>query len=107
MSLQCHRKVTLEKPKEEGTMKTLEPVAVINSITAIIEAALALAVGFGLKWTPEQVGLFMALVVAVSNLFKTLWARQRVTPVHNPRDAAGRPLVPASSSEPGHVSEAA
>ena len=30
-------------------MKTLEPVAVINSVVTIVEAAIALGVGFGLR----------------------------------------------------------
>jgi len=78
-------------------MKTLEPVAVINGLVTIVETAIALAVGFGLKWTPEQVGLVMALVVAGANLFKTIWTRGQVTPVASPRDAANKPLVPATS----------
>lgn len=78
-------------------MKNLEPVAVINGLITIVEAAIALGVGFGLKWTPQQVGLVMALVVAVANLAKTLWARTQVTPIANPRDAAHRPLVAKST----------
>jgi hypothetical protein len=73
---------------------TLEPVAVVNATVAIVEAAIALAVGFGLDWTPEQVALVMAVVVAVSALVKTLWARGQVTPVAAPRDNRGRRLLP-------------
>jgi hypothetical protein len=73
---------------------TLEPVAVVNATVAIVEAAIALAVGFGLSWTPEQVALVMAVVVALANLVKTLWARGQVTPVVAPRDNEGRNLVP-------------
>ena len=75
---------------------TLEPVAVVNATVAIVEAAIALAVGFGLDWTAEQVALVMAVVVAVSALVKTLWARGQVTPVAAPRDNEGRILVPAA-----------
>jgi hypothetical protein len=75
---------------------TLEPVAVVNATVAIVEAAIALAVGFGLDWTPEQVALVMAVVVALSALVKTLWARGQVTPVASPRDNEGRSLVPES-----------
>jgi len=73
---------------------TLEPVAVVNAAVAIVEAAIALAVGFGLNWTAEQVALVMAVVVAVAALVKTLWARGQVTPVLAPRDNEGRSLVP-------------
>jgi hypothetical protein len=72
---------------------TLEPVAVVNATVAIVEAAIALAVGFGLDWTAEQVGLVMAVVVALGTLIKTLWARGQVTPVAAPRDNQGRRLV--------------
>ncbi len=73
---------------------TLEPLAVVNTAVAIVEAAIALAVGFGLDWTPEQVALVMAVVVALAALVKTLWARGQVTPVAAPRDNEGRSLVP-------------
>jgi hypothetical protein len=75
---------------------TLEPVAVVNASVAIVEAAIALAVGFGLEWTPEQVGLVMAVVVALGTLVKTLWARGQVTPVAAPRDNQGRRLAAAA-----------
>jgi hypothetical protein len=73
---------------------TLEPLAVVNTAVAIVEAAIALAVGFGLAWAPEQVALVMAVVVALAALVKTLWARGQVTPVAAPRDNEGRSLVP-------------
>jgi len=73
---------------------TLEPIAVVNSTIAIVEAVIALALGFGLKWSPHQVALVMAVVVALANLLKTLWARSQVTPVTAPRDNEGRRLVP-------------
>lgn len=73
---------------------TLEPIAVVNATIAIVEAAIALALGFGLEWTPQQVALVMGVVVALANLLKTLWARSQVTPVAAPRDNEGRRLVP-------------
>jgi hypothetical protein len=73
---------------------TLEPVAIINGLTTIVEASIALAVGFGLDWDAKQVGLVMAVVVAVGNMVKTLWVRGQVTPVTVPRDNKGVPLVP-------------
>ena len=73
---------------------TAEPVAVVNAAVAILEASIALAIGFGLHLTTAQVGLVMAVVVAVANLVKTLWARGQVTPVTAPRDNDGNRLVP-------------
>jgi len=77
--------------------RTLEPVAVINSGVALVEAAIALAVGFGLNWTKDQVGLVMALVIAVANVIQTLWARRHVTPVADPRNDKNQRLVPTES----------
>jgi hypothetical protein len=77
----------------------LEPVAVVNGLIAIIEASIALAVGFGLNWSGEQVGLVMAVVIAVGNFAKTLWARGQVTPVDDPRNNEGRRLTPEQQSD--------
>ena len=49
-----------------------EPVAIV----AALEALLALAVGFGLDLTAEQVALILAAVTALLGLF----VRSRVTP---------------------------
>ena len=72
---------------------TREPVAVVNGVTALVEATIPFAVAFGLKWGPEQVGATMAVVAAVGNLTKTWWARSQVTPVDDPRSNDGRRLV--------------
>lgn len=72
---------------------TLRPVALVNGAVALVEAAIALAVGFGLDWTAEQVGLVMAVVVAVAALVKTLWDKGQVSPVASPGDAEGPSLV--------------
>ena len=82
------RTAALEVANEPNTSSfafTLEPLAVMNATITIIEAAIALAVGFGLDWSAEQVGLVMAVVVALGNLIKTIWARGQVTPVAAPR----------------------
>jgi hypothetical protein len=73
-----------------------EPVALVNGLIAFVEAAIAVGVGFGLNWDAKQVALVMAVVVAVGNLAKTLWARGQVTPVTLPRNNEGLSLVPKS-----------
>ena len=70
-----------------------EPVAVINGSIAIVEAAIALLAG-QLGWDPKTMAAVMAVVVAVGNLLKTLWARNQVTPVSDPRNHQGQPLTP-------------
>ena len=73
-----------------------EPVAIINAIISLIEAGIAVAVGFGLDWTGEQVALVMAAVIALGNVIKTILVRQQVTPLADPRNAQGVRLVPES-----------
>lgn len=59
-----------------------EPVMVL----ALIEAGLALAAGFGLDWTAEQ----LSLVVAFSAALLGLIARAQVTPMRKlPRSPMG------------------
>jgi hypothetical protein len=53
-----------------------DPVAIL----AVLQALLALVVGFGLDLTAEQVGLIMAFASAVFGLF----ARSKVSPVPTP-----------------------
>ncbi len=72
---------------------TREPVAVVDGVTALVEATISFAVAFGLKWGPEQVRATMAVVVAVGNLTKTWWARSQVTPVVDPRSNDGTRLI--------------
>lgn len=59
-------------PKENPHMNR-EPALILAAVQAVI----ALAVGFGLNWTPEQVSLVLAATAAVLGLI----TRQKVTPV--------------------------
>lgn len=52
-----------------------EPALILGAINALV----ALAVGFGLDITPEQVGLINAAVAAVLSVV----VRSRVTPVND------------------------
>ena len=56
---------------------------------AVIQAALALALSFGLKLSPGQVGAVLAFTAAVLSF----WTRTQVTPTTNPKDAEGSSLV--------------
>lgn len=49
-------------------------------ILAAVQAAIALAIGFGVDISPEQFGLIMAFCAAVLGLI----VRQRVSPVDEP-----------------------
>ena len=50
-----------------------EPVVTLG----LVQAGLALAVSFGLGWTPEQIGASLALTAALLSFI----AREQVTPV--------------------------
>lgn len=57
---------------------TREPVAIINSITAAIEAILVAVVAFGLDLSGEQIGAIMGAVIAVGAVVQTTLAHSRV-----------------------------
>jgi hypothetical protein len=57
---------------------------------AIIQAAVALALSFGLKLSSTQVGAILAFTAAILSF----WTRSQVTPTANPRTNDGVPLVP-------------
>lgn len=47
---------------------------------ALVQAGLALAIGFGLKWTPEQMALALAFTAALLGWI----TRSQVTPLNSP-----------------------
>lgn len=55
-----------------GTLWGREPALILG----LVQAALALAIGFGLRLTPEQMGLVMAFTAALLAVI----TRSRVTP---------------------------
>lgn len=59
-----------------------EPVVIMTAITALIEASILAAVGFGLSWTGEQVSLVMGVVIAAGAVVSAVWTRARVSPVN-------------------------
>lgn len=72
-----------------------EPVAIGAVVIALINATIAVLIGFGVvHWTSAQIGqidgLFTALIVAVAAV-----ARSRVTPVAAPTATVALPTPPA------------
>lgn len=72
-----------------------EPLAVRAAVVAAISSVLSLAGAFGVGWTGEQTAAVMACVNAVSIAVVVVWSRGAVTPVADPRDSSGQPLVSA------------
>lgn len=52
----------------------------VPAILGAIQAVLALAVGFGLHWTPEQQAIFMSFVGAVAAFYTRTQVVARETP---------------------------
>ncbi len=65
---------------------------------AVIQAFLALVIGFGLiQMTEQQTGLILAFAAAALAFL----TRRAVTPLADPRDKDGAPLVPAPVGNTG------
>jgi 2-methylisocitrate lyase-like PEP mutase family enzyme len=61
---------------------TREPVLSVAGIVAVLQALIALLLGFNvIHWTADQVGLVLGAAGAVLTMAAALFARSRVTPV--------------------------
>jgi hypothetical protein len=60
---------------------------------AVVQAIIALVVSFGGGLTGDQVGAIAAVSAAILGFI----THMQVTPMSNPKDNGGRPLVPAPS----------
>lgn len=78
-----------------------EPVALPNGIIGLVQAGLGLAVLFGVDLSIEQIAGVTAFVGAAL-LVVTLFQRSLVTPVGDPKDNEGTPLVPVTEQMPSH-----
>ncbi|MCI0560384.1 MAG: hypothetical protein MN733_18010 [Nitrososphaera sp.] len=58
-----------------------EPIAIINAVTALIEATILAVVAFGFDLSTEQVAAIMAVVLAGGTVVQTIMGRNRVSPV--------------------------
>ena len=75
-----------------------EPVLTAGAIVGAILSLVAALVAFGVvDWSEEQIGALEAALVAIVPMVLSLvgaWlARRQVTPVSDPRDNDGTPLV--------------
>lgn len=58
-----------------------EPVAVANSIAAVIESAIVLGIAFGVDVTPEQIASITAFVIVLGQSVATIVGRSKVSPI--------------------------
>lgn len=76
-----------------------EPVVVANAIAALLSAGIVALVALGyLPWDETQQAAVMGVVVAAVNVIAAVWARQRTTPLVEPRDIDGAPLTRPNNS---------
>lgn len=76
-----------------------EPVRILYAVTAALSALLGVA-GLG-DFLPERVIFWLGVALAVLTAAGGEIVRNRVTPVADPHDAQGRPLVPIRSYHRG------
>ena len=74
-------------------MTSREPLMIRAAVVAAVAALINLAVAFGWNLTVDQVGALNAAVGLVATAVMVVWSRGTVTPVADPRDADGAPLV--------------
>lgn len=76
-----------------------EPVALANALLGLFQALLAVLIVFGVELTDEQIAALMAFVAALVVMVNAYLVRNRVTPVSNPHDNTGRPLIVKDNPE--------
>lgn len=77
------------------------PVLIAMSVLAGMQA-LTVSAGFA-EAVPPAVALWVVLGIATLQGAVQFYVRGEVTPVADPRDNQGRPLVPADAIQGGHV----
>lgn len=86
-----------------------EPLVSTGVATAAVTAILTLLVAFGLSITDDQQSAILGVVAVLGPLVAVAFARNKVTPVSDPRGPDGSPLVSAPTADepflPGVVDE--
>lgn len=75
-----------------------EPLFSKATLVAVASAALAVLVAFGINLDPVQVASILGFVGVVAPFVVAYLARKHVTPVANPKDDNGSPLIPESDA---------
>lgn len=75
-----------------------EPVMTAQTITALISAGMVMLVALGLvKLDDTQQAAIMAFAIALTNVIAGFVTRSWVTPLSDPKDSSGVPLVPINT----------
>lgn len=77
-----------------------EPVAITNALFAVIQAGLTVLLVFNvISLTQEQSAAVLGFLNVLFALFNIIFVRNQVTPVADPRDENGQPLVSLSATQ--------
>ncbi|MDG4801733.1 hypothetical protein [Micromonospora sp. WMMD980] len=75
-----------------------QPIVNRAAIVSVVTAIVAILASFGVA-VPDDVRLAVVELVAIAAPFAVAyWARRHTTPVDDPQDANGSPLVPAEAA---------
>lgn len=77
-----------------------EPLFSTATLVAVVSAALALLVSFGLGIDPTQVQAILTFVTVVAPFVVAYFVRKKVTPVADPKDNEGNSLTPDVTETP-------
>ena len=81
-------------------MVSREPLTIRAAIVAALVAILHfLVLGGWLNFSPELEEQAATVIALVGTAVLVLWTRGKVTPVDDPRDEHGRPLIPADGKD--------
>jgi hypothetical protein len=81
-------------PKQQVSLVDREPVLITTALLAVVESALTLLMLFKvIDVTPEQATAILGFVAVVITLVNTLYVRGKVTPLADPKNNEGEPLV--------------
>lgn len=74
-----------------------EPLFNASVMVAIVAAGIVLLVSFGLPVSPDQTEAIIGFVTIIAPLVVAVLARNKVTPLADPRNSAGDELVVADA----------
>ena len=70
-----------------------EPLITAGAITGAVTAVIALVVAFGVDVTEDQQAAILGVVAVIAPAVVALWSRRKVTPLADPKDTDGTPLM--------------
>jgi hypothetical protein len=77
-----------------------EPVAITNAVFAVIQAGLTLLLAFNvITLTDTQSTALLGFLNVLFALFNIIFVRSKVTPVADPRNDQGQPLVSVNATQ--------